>query len=119
MRNNRKTNVNTNTLLQPDIGTHAQQLMRTLLDNDYPNKLVAAYVQLLLSWDSVDTLQDVVDLLNAETGLNTTPAKLMDWRNGGRKCPSSVRGVMRRSIAQYLFDDRNAEALASLFLFDE
>ena len=94
------------------------QLIVELMDNDHKNKLVAAYITLLKGIDGINKNQDIVDILNMQTGYNTRVSRLMDWRNGARSCPKMVALIMRRTLLQDVFDDDGADLLIKFLALD-
>lgn len=100
------------------IDSEAADIILDLIDTDYKNKLVAAYITLQLGHDEIDSHKDIADALNEELGLRTKVQRLMDWRNGARPCPKRVAAYMRRVLLEYIFADEAAEALIALLSLD-
>lgn len=100
------------------IDNESASIILDLIDTDYKNKLVAAYIKLQLSYDDINTHKDIVGALNAELGLRTKVQRLMDWRNGARPCPKRVAAYMRRVLLEYIFADEAADALITLLDLD-
>ncbi len=93
-------------------------LIRQLLALDFENNLVAAYIHLVMDGEPHSTLDDVIDEINQQLGLNYKAQRLMDWRNGARSCPKRASNYMRCYLLRFLFADKAAEALMTLLALE-